>query len=92
MNTNNQLKRVHANEYVTTSAIWEQLNIFFIICKCIMFQSAQGQQHNAETKPLSIIATLYCWPREYLKTDLGFRLWDTINSLLERYLLLSAFA
>ena len=47
------MKQVRNNKYVTTSAVWEQLNIFFIICKYIIFIPAQSLQHNAETK--------FCW-------------------------------
>ena len=32
-----------------------------------------------------------CWPREYLKTDLEIRLWDTVNSLIERSSLINVF-
>ena len=43
------MKQVPDSEYVTTSAIWEQLNIFAIMCK-LLFVHAQSQQYNADAK------------------------------------------
>ena len=43
------MKRVRDNEYVSTLAIWEQSNIFIIICRGITCIPAQSQQRNDET-------------------------------------------
>ena len=51
---------VRWNEWVTTSAMWQQLNIFVIMCKYIIFVHAQSQQRKAEAKIcLSLLQRCY---------------------------------
>ena len=45
-----RLKRVRDKEYVAVPTILVQLNLFFIMCKYIMFIPAQSKQRSAEAK------------------------------------------
>ena len=78
-----QMKQVRDSEYVTASAIWAHLNIFIIMYKLYYVRTCSISATKHWDKALLIVvAMLFCWPREYLKTDLGFCWWDTVNSLI----------